>query len=206
MEVERKPSSDCHRETTAIRTGIYGGSFNPIHVGHVALARYVIEQHLVDEVWLLVSPQNPLKPQSGLLDETLRLRLAEKALKGETSIHASDFEFHLPRPSYTWHTLEKLSEAYPERRFSLIIGGDNWQCFDKWFRHDDILNSYPVIVYPRHDSTCCEREGVLFVHAPLLNVSSTEIRERIRQGLSISGLVPNGIEKEVERAFLSVKY
>lgn len=197
----KKPLSDRHTDSYRVRTGIYGGSFNPIHVGHVALARYVIEHGLVDEVWLMVSPQNPLKPQEGLLDETLRLHLAEKALSCEQNIHASDFEFHLSRPSYTWHTLESLAAAYPERSFSLMIGGDNWQSFDKWFRHDDILKQYPIIVYPRADSICRPQEGVTIIEAPLLKVSSTMIRNRIREGQSIRGLVPDCVVDEVYQAY-----
>ena len=111
--------------------GIFGGSFNPIHKGHVALARQLLRRAQLDEVWFLVSPQNPLKPQSLLLDDNMRLEMARLALKDEPHLVASDYEFHLPRPSYTWNTLQHLSQDYPQHRFTLIIGADNWQLFSR---------------------------------------------------------------------------
>ena len=131
------------------RIGIFGGSFNPIHLGHTALAAYICEQGLVDEVWLMVSPQNPLKRDLTLLDENERLAMARLAVAPYPMLKASDFEFNLPRPSYTYHTLQALRAAYPEHEFSLIIGEDNWQCFDRWYRGEDIARETPIIVYPR---------------------------------------------------------
>lgn len=193
---------DCSTQSqNSFRTGVYGGSFNPIHLGHIAIARQVLQQNLVDEVWFLVSPHNPLKQQSELIDESIRLNLARKALAAEPQMAASDFEFSLPRPSYTWNTLEHLGQAFPMRRFSLIIGGDNWHTFDRWFRCDDILANYPLIVYPRHDRIEQPHRGVTFIKASLLDVSSTMIRQRIREGLSVKGLVPDTILEDVERAY-----
>ena len=131
------------------RIGIFGGSFNPVHLGHTALAAYICEQGLVDEVWMMVSPQNPLKQDLTLLDENERLAMAHLATVPYPMLKACDFEFTLPRPSYTYHTLQALHKAYPDCEFSLIIGEDNWQCFDHWYRGEDIAREIPIIVYPR---------------------------------------------------------
>ena len=142
----------------------------------------------------MVSPQNPLKRQSDLLDDEQRLKLAQTALEGVEGIEASDYEMHLPRPSYTWTTLQALSKAYPDREFVLLIGGDNWAHFERWYHWKDILRHYRVVVYPR-DNTA----GT--VDAPLLDISSTDIRRRVRSGESIAGLVPDSIIKAVEACY-----
>lgn len=131
------------------RTGIYGGSFNPIHNGHVSLARHLIGQGLVDEVWLVVSPQNPFKADASLLDEQCRLSLARLAVEHEPGIEVSDVEFALPRPSFMSSTLRTLSARYPQREFSLIIGADNWVRFPQWHEARWIMEHYPLIVFPR---------------------------------------------------------
>ena len=183
------------------RTGIFGGSFNPIHNGHIALARQLRQLAQLDEVWLMVSPQNPLKQQAGLMADDLRLRLARRALSGEPRIKVSDFEFRLPRPSYTWHTLQALERAYPDRELVLLIGGDNWQHFHRWYRADDILRRYAVVVYPRRGSTIGDvPKGVQVVKARLLDVSSTEVRRRVRRHQPIDGLVPDAIADDVQKA------
>lgn len=181
------------------RTGIFGGSFNPIHNGHVALARQLREAAGLDEVWLMVSPQNPLKQQADLLDDDLRLEMARKAVDGEPHIKVSDYEFRLPRPSYTWNTLQALERDCPDRQFVLMIGGDNWQGFSRWHRADDILRRYPVVVYPRRGSDIGRvPANVTIVEATLLDVSSTDIRRRVREGLPITGMVPDAIVDEVK--------
>ena len=114
-----------------IRTGIFGGSFNPIHKGHVALAKQLKEKAGLDEVWLMVSPQNPLKKSEDLLDDKTRMEMVRLALEGVEGIIASDYEMHLPKPSYTWNTLKALSKDYPDREFVLLMGGDNWEHFDR---------------------------------------------------------------------------
>lgn len=169
-----------------IRTGIFGGSFNPIHVGHIALAKAALQQCALDEVWLMVSPQNPLKQETDLLDDHLRLELAQRALEGVDGVKACDYEFHLPKPSYTWSTLQHLSQDYPDHTFVLLIGGDNWAHFERWRHWKDILRHYEVAVYPRD-----AYPGTLDV--PLLDVSSTDIRQRVRVGESIEGQVPTCI-------------
>lgn len=177
------------------RIGIFGGSFNPIHVGHIALAKAVREQCQTDEVWLMVSPQNPLKAgNSELLDDTMRYELACKALEDTDGVRASDYEFRLPRPSYTWNTLQHLSNDFPDCRFTLIIGGDNWATFQRWRQWQDILRHHDVIVYPR-----APYPGTIDV--PLFDVSSTEIRQRVREGKSIRGLVPDVIMADVEKLY-----
>lgn len=177
--------------------GIFGGSFNPIHTGHIALAKSLCEKAGLDEVWFMVSPMNPFKKAAtDLLDDQLRLEMVKKALEGEPQLQACDYEFHLSKPSYTWHTLQAISQDFSDIRFTLLIGGDNWVAFDKWYHHDDILAHYPIVVYPRKGSDIGEvPEGVTIVETPLLNISSTEIRHRIAKGESIHGMVPESIEQ-----------
>ena len=175
-----------------IRTGIFGGSFNPIHNGHISLARQLREKAGLDEVWLMVSPQNPLKAQADLLDDQIRMEMARLAVEGETGIIASDYEMHLPKPSYTWNTLEALKRDYPDREFVLMIGGDNWQLFDKWYRADDIRNQYQIIVYPRRG---CEG-GI--DELDLIDISSTEIRDCIKAGKTIDHLVPKAVAEYIK--------
>ena len=184
-----------------LRTTLFGGSFNPIHNGHIRLSRHLIDKGLTDEVWLLVSPQNPLKQKQGLLDESLRLELAEMALENEPHIHASDFEFSLPRPSYTWNTLCELSKAYPERSFSLLIGADNWLIFDKWAHTDDILRNYPILVYPREGypiDPASLPASVQLIDAPTFPYSSTQVREALSAGKDCSHMVPAVIAQRLK--------
>jgi nicotinate-nucleotide adenylyltransferase len=177
-----------------MRIGIFGGSFNPIHVGHIALARQLRLLAKLDEVWLMVSPQNPLKLQSALLNDQLRYQMASKALQGEEGLSACDYELHLPKPSYTWNTLQHLQQEYPQHTFILLIGGDNWAHFERWRHWKDILRNYQVIVYPRDN-----HPGTISV--PLLNISSTEIRHRVQHGESISGMVPDAIIDDVKHYY-----
>ncbi len=179
--------------------GIFGGSFNPVHTGHIALAKSLGEKAGLDEVWLMVSPQNPFKKEAtDLLDDLSRLEMVRKAVRDEERLKASDYEFRLPKPSYTWHTLQALIHDYPGTEFTLLIGGDNWAAFDKWYCHEQILSTCPIVVYPRQGSpvdTTHLPPGVTVVDTPLLNISSTEIRQRIREGKSIQGMVPECIEQ-----------
>ena len=169
-----------------MKVGLFGGSFNPIHNGHIALAKAMLKQGALDEVWLMVSPQNPLKEEHELLADELRLEMARKALEGVEGVKACDYEMHLPKPSYTWTTLQALSKDYPDHTFVLCVGGDNWARFQRWHHWQDILWHYDIIVYPRD-----EHPGTIDV--PLLNVSSTEIREKVANGESIDELVPKSI-------------
>ena len=176
-----------------IKTGIYGGSFNPIHNGHIALAKTFLREAKLDEVWFVVSPQNPFKVNDHLLDDRWRLRLTEAALQGEPHLVACDYEFHLPKPSYMWHTLQSMSREYPDRAFTLLIGGDNWTTFHRWYHAEDILSHYSLAVYPRKDDPIDATTlppNVQLVNAELLNISSTEVRRRIANRQGISHLVP----------------
>lgn len=183
------------------KTGIFGGSFNPIHNGHISLARQLKEKAGLDEVWMMVSPQNPLKQNSNLLDDQIRLKMVQLALEGEEDIIASDYEMHLPKPSYTWNTLQALSKDFPEREFVLMIGGDNWSRFNLWYHHEDILNQYRIVVYPRRGEPIPPHsdDKVTIVEAELLDISSTEIRELIKAGKSIRRFTPKAVTDFIKK-------
>lgn len=179
-----------------IRTGIYGGSFNPIHNGHIAIARAMIARAGLDEVWLVVSPQNPLKPAGSLLADEKRLLMAQTAVSGIPGVTATDYEFHLPRPSYMWNTLQSLSRDFPDRDFTLLIGADNWAVFHRWFRADDIIARYPIAIYPRTGypiDTASLPPNVKLIDTGLYDISSTQVRELIARGGDITGLVPDSV-------------
>lgn len=182
--------------------GIYGGSFNPVHFGHVGLAKWVIENTDLDELWLMVSPNNPLKPANLLAPEGERLAAVSKAVKDIPHVKASDFEFSLPRPSYTANTLRELQKAYPDADFTLIIGEDNIAIFDRWREYEFILANFRIFVYPRRENLSDEgltakrsnspqdglttqwsnrvavKEIRYLSGAPLFDISSTQIRNQ----------------------------
>ncbi len=188
------------------QVGIYGGSFNPIHLGHVALADYICSWASLDEVWLMVSPQNPLKPQSGLWDDAFRLHLAQIATKAYPHFHVSDLEFRLPRPSYTVTTLETLRKSCPDCQFTLIIGADNWQRFPLWWEPEKILSHHRVLVYPRPHCPIAMADlphGVTMVDAPLFDISSTQIRESLESGADLSGMLHPDVYAEIIKHFTS---
>ena len=188
-----------------MRTAIFGGSFNPIHRGHIALADFVVQGGWTDEVWLLVSPQNPLKAAAGLLPEQLRLALARQATENYDRIKVSDFEFHLPRPSFTYKTLAALRESHPDRSFQILIGADNWLCFDRWAHHEELLRDYELLVYPRQGydiHTASLPPNVRFVPAPLFPFSSTQLREMLLRGEDLSGILPQEINKTANISLL----
>lgn len=181
-----------------VKTGIFGGSFNPIHNGHISLARQLLERAGLDEVWLMVSPQNPLKQESDLLDDEQRMTMVRLALENEPNIIASDYEMHLSKPSYTWNTLQALTKEFPDHEFVLLIGGDNWALFDKWYHSGDILKNYQVVVYPRRGA-----EGGL-EGLKLIDISSTEIRQRIKEGRGIRRMVPKAVADYIKEKRLYV--
>lgn len=187
-----------------ISTGIFGGSFNPVHNGHIAIAKALLHGYGLDEIWLVVSPQNPMKEQAGLLGDSLRLEIARRAVAGESGLHASDYEFALPRPSYMWNTLCRMSAEMPGRSFTLLIGADNWQVFHRWYRYEDIMRRYRIVVYPRRGSEVSAGSlpgGVTLADVPLLDVSSTEIRRRIAAGEPIDGLVPECVKEKITECY-----
>lgn len=191
-----------------MRTGIYGGSFNPIHLGHVCLAKALADSGLIDEMWLLVSPQNPFKVDAHLLDDDKRLHLARLAVADVPGVEVCDREFYLPRPSYMYKTLQALSSEHPDREFVLVIGADNWERFSYWYRSQDILSAYRVIIYPRPGYALQDvPQGVTIADTPLLDISSTEIRHRIASDPDYDGegLCP-AVWEEIKRDGLFLKH
>lgn len=173
-------------------TGLFFGSFNPVHNGHLAIARYLLDKGICRKVWFVVSPQNPLKQDYALLGEKKRLEIICSAVEGEPGMEVCDVEFKMPRPSYTWDTLQTLEKDYPEECFALVIGGDNLRDFHLWRNYKEILCRYRVLVYPRPgiEMPGGIPEQVTLVDAPLADISSTEIREKIEAGENISRYVP----------------
>lgn len=186
-----------------MKIGIFGGSFNPIHNGHVAIGRTMLQVMGLDEVWYMLSPQNPLKQYADLLDENKRMDIVRHALKDEPGLVAKDYEFSLPRPSYTWNTLQNLHRDFPHDEFTLIIGGDNWDKFDKWAHHEDILATHRIAVFPREGAAVPELlpENVTFVKVPLVNVTSTMLRGMVRTGADISPYVPAVVLEEIKENY-----
>lgn len=187
--------------------GLFFGSFNPIHTGHLILAQTALNLTDLDYVWLVVSPQNPFKEKKNLLPEYDRMRMAELALEGNDRILASNVEFSLPKPSYTIDTLLHLSERYRSYRFSLIMGQDNLQHFHKWKNHAAILEYHHLYVYPRVDAEPSAYDTHPHVHpfeVPLLNISATYIRKTVQAGGSVRYLVPDPVFEYIEENRLFV--
>lgn len=184
-----------------MKIGLYFGSFNPIHHGHLIIANYLLQSTDLDQVWLIISPQNPFKPSHGLLNEYHRLHLVQTALDGETRIRASDIEFKLPKPSYTIDTLTYLKEKYPTHTFAIIMGSDSYQNLDKWKNTSVIQQRYAIYVYERPGFPVRKdlATQLTIVDAPLLQISATKIREMIAVGKSIRYLVPDSVKEEIER-------
>ena len=191
------------RTFATMKIGIFGGSFNPIHNGHIAIGRTMLRAMGLDEVWYMVSPHNPLKQSADLLDERERLRMVEKAVAGEKGLRAVDYEFSLPRPSYTWNTLQHLHRDFPDDEFVLIIGGDNWANFHRWAHSEDILSTHRIAVFPREgaDVPAEVPAGVTFVSVPTVDVTSTMLRGMVRRGEDITPFVPPVVAHDIERAY-----
>ncbi|MDR1881520.1 MAG: nicotinate-nucleotide adenylyltransferase [Prevotella sp.] len=177
--------------------GVFSGSFNPIHTGHLILASYIVEFTEIDEVWFLVSPRSPMKPEKELLDEHIRMEMTKLALAGYARLKADNFEFTLPKPSYTVNTLEALQNKYPEHDFTLIIGGDNWNMFESWWEYNRILENFKIKVYPRlgyHIAIPAKlKDKVEALDSPVIEISSTFIRKNIAEGKDVRAFLPDGV-------------
>ena len=184
-----------------MKIGLYFGSFNPIHTGHLIIASHIANYTDVKQVWLVVSPQNPLKPSSVLLNEYQRLHLAQISVEDDPNIKASDVEFKLPKPSYTIDTLAYLHEKYSQHEFAVIMGSDSLQNLPHWKNYELLMKTYELIVYPRPGFEVREmaKSRLTIVKAPQLEVSATLIRQNIREGKSIRYLVPEKIREEIEK-------
>ena len=182
--------------------GVFSGSFNPIHNGHLIMANYMCEFTTLDEVWLIVTPHNPLKNSQDMLEEQVRLKMVELAVDKYDNIKASDVELHMKRPSFTINTLEKLSHEHPEFNFSLIIGADNWSLFDKWKEYEKIIDSYKILIYPRYEAKVVVpeslRENIQLVSGPIVAISSTFIRLSIKEGKNVRAFLPPEVYDYIE--------
>lgn len=191
-----------------MKIGLFFGSFNPIHIGHLIIAETAQSQTDIDRVWMVVSPQNPFKQKKNLLSEYNRLRMVEIGIGDSVHIQASSIEFHLPKPSFTIDTLTHLKEKYPDYEFALIMGSDNLEHFHKWKNYEAILEYYQIYVYPRTRETgelpFLDHPHVTVFSAPFLDISATYIRETIREGHSVRYLVPDGVREylDASRAYL----
>jgi nicotinate-nucleotide adenylyltransferase len=182
--------------------GLYFGSFNPVHAGHLIIAQHILNESNLSQVWFVVSPQNPFKQQKQLLNEYDRLHLVNLAIQKSPFLKAVDIEFRLPKPSYTITTLTYLQEKYPQHSFSIIMGSDSLQNLDKWKNADQIMQHFPIYVYtrPGFDATNHQIKELHTLNAPLLEISATHIRELIARGKSIRFLVPDVVADEIESA------
>lgn len=184
-----------------MKIGLYFGSFNPIHIGHLIIASHVANNAGVDQVWFVVSPQNPLKPSSVLLNEHQRLHLVHLAIDDDPKLRPSDVEFRLPRPSYTIDTLTYLQEKYPQHEFSIVMGSDSFQNLPRWKNFEQLVRNYSFIIYNRPGFILTEtfQAKLTILDAPLLDLSSTVIRTNLKNGKSIRYLVHEKVREEIER-------
>ena len=181
------------KTTLKLKVGLYFGTFNPIHIGHLAIANYISEFTDIDQLWFVVSPQNPHKQKANLLDDYHRLEMVHRAVDGDDRFRVSNIEFNLPKPSYTVDTLAYLSEKYPDYLFRIIMGSDNLENFHKWKNYETILTHYGIMVYPRpgFDNTQYQpHPNITITDAPLMEISSTFIRDAIRQGKDVRHFLP----------------
>lgn len=184
-----------------MKIGLFFGSFNPIHVGHLIIANHILNESDLDRIWMVVSPQNPLKAENSLLNEYHRLHLVQLAIEHDDRIKASDVEFSLPRPSFTSDTLIYLQEKYPDHEFVVIMGSDSFQNIHRWKNYTFITRHYPIYVYNRTGHAISETHGadLHLLDAPLLPISATQVRTLIRDGKSLRYLVPDKVLEEIER-------
>lgn len=183
-----------------MKIGLFFGSFNPIHNGHLIISNFILNETDISKIWFIVSPQNPLKKSNSLLNEFDRLHLVRLAIQDDFRLKTSDVEFSLPKPSYTSNTLTYLSEKYPEKSFSIIMGSDGFQNINKWKNYEFILKNFPIYVYQRKDFVITETHSanIKLLNSPLVEISATQIRDYIRKKKSIRYLVPESVREEIE--------
>lgn len=184
------------------KIGLFFGSFNPIHIGHLVIAEYMVEFTNLDKVWFVISPQNPLKPQHSLLAETQRLQMVRSAIEFDNRFKASNIEFSLPKPSYTINTLAHIKEKYPKQEFALIMGADNITTLHKWKNYEQLLDNYEIYVYPRKESFAlpayAKRESVHVTEAPVMEISSTFIRNAIKEKKDVRHMLPPQVAEYIK--------
>ena len=186
-----------------MKIGLYFGTFNPIHIGHLIIANHMAEYSDLDQIWMVVTPHNPLKNKNTLLQDSVRLELVYLATEDYPKIKPSDIEFKLPQPNYTINTLAHLEEKFPNHQFSLIMGEDNLKSLHKWKNYDVILKNYPIYVYPRissdiENSTFRNNSNIHFIDAPIVEISSTFIRENIKNKKNVQPLLPSKVWEYID--------
>jgi nicotinate-nucleotide adenylyltransferase len=186
-----------------MKIGLFFGSFNPIHIGHLIIANHILNEAGVEKIWFIVSPLNPFKTDTFLLNEHDRLNLIKETVQGDVRIIASDIEFQLPKPSFTVNTLAHLKENYPENKFLIIMGSDSFQNLDKWKNFEAIIDNHKILIYQRPGFEIKNKINaeIEILNAPLLDISSTEIRKLIKKGKSIRYLVPEKAREEIEKNY-----
>ncbi len=185
------------------KTGLFFGSFNPVHIGHLIIANHIVEHTDLDEVWLVITPHNPHKIKSSLLNDIQRLTMVRMALENYPKLKACKVEFDLPQPNYTINTLTILQEKYPERNFYLLMGQDNLASFHKWRNYENILTYYQILVYPRISHKIVPQQflnhpKIKFVKAPIIEISATQIRNDIKAGKNVRPLLPPEVYRYID--------
>jgi nicotinate-nucleotide adenylyltransferase len=181
--------------------GLYFGSFNPVHTGHLIIANYALNETSLERIWFVVSPQNPFKNDHALLQARKRLALVKRSISGDERFSVSDVEFHLSKPSFTINTLHHLKSVHPEHTFSIIMGSDSFQSIDRWKDFQSIIGDYKIFIFRRQGFEVDNNIGadIEILDAPVIDISSTEIRELIKKGKSIRYLVPEKVRREIEK-------
>lgn len=182
--------------------GLYFGTFNPIHVGHLIIANHIVEHTNLDKIWFVVTPHNPLKNKKTLLDNYQRLEMVHMATSPYDKLGVSNIEFGLPQPNYTINTLEHIKEKHPNHSFALIMGEDNLKSLHKWKNYELLLENYEIYVYPRvtklSDNNLSNHSSIHFVDAPIVEISSTHIRKNIKDGKNVEPLLPHSVWKYID--------
>lgn len=175
------------------KTGLLFGSFNPIHNGHIAIAVHLLEKKITDQVWFVLSPQNPLKSKNNLLDNNERLQILKIVVGKNAKMHICEVEFNLPKPSYTYLTMRELTQNYPQNEFFIVIGADIIQTFNKWKKYDELIEKYKFIIYPRNNNfkiEALQEMNYIITDMQLIDISSSMIREKLSKGENVSEYMP----------------